>query len=1169
MIHLFSSFDSTQDFVGLLWSDEAHEWSDVALLAGGVDEGEADYDVVEEADINNPSGAWDAVEEMEKEAGSERSAATPATYYWDGDNVIFYAHKLILSCASDYFGDLWQGQFADRSATKMVLPDVGPIMLQRLLETIYANGRVRKGTGCRLEVGSSEAGTAKVIKCRPSGINEHNALNSFIVSNKYGVITMELSAEEEMKRWVDEDNAWALLTHPAILLSPHALLYRYCIHFASRRYIAGETETTENWQLLAEREKDAIKDSAKSFPLRFLLSLIAQNFNQLRLSQSKKLHSKWQSMKEMKEEEQDLADFFKTNLSDTKLYETSYYLKIFKESIKSVFLEQMQEIHALPVKETHFTFSPNISSPSSSTSSSNADPPALKHPSSLDAQFIDPPESIKQKYSSELTDIDCPDLAWGSRAHIASLGPEGIASALSLKRWNLNLVSGGSKDKKKKKSETSSSSQSSSGTDLSNTPVLRISCTPSPFFAPRKLKTATQNGQPREYFDNGKIAFLRDRRSRPSPWKSSKEGESSSSASKQETGAGSSADKYAIDNGTLQALLSSVDIPSEPLVAVKRAFQASMPSVAAVNPNHFNPDADEQEEGEDRDRRAIMRAARERRHRRRNPFERRPRDERRGGRNWDPAQYDASETDSDSSSSSSSMSEAGSDESMSDSGSEDNGMTALELLRARRRRARGGDGESGSESDSDAYFEPAYRRADDSSSSSSSTDEDRELEEALKGFGDVKMDLEMLSPTRLQLKVSNVSLRLPTTKMSIGKETNPARAQKSREDAHQLAYNRFQDFAFDPLYDQPDLSLASILMSDGTKTTNNTRYARKDRETRLFEEAVRRSQKGGSSNSGPASTSNEGSGDDSKVLPWDIIVKMIAEARANGNAELAMWELDCPCEDEGIMDLLVSGLSFSIQLDIASFSPYDMSAITSAVIGGTLSAFMPGAFGSFKIPAHHQNQKPQKSSYRDYDEVFSSLSSIKKKEEEAHPSKKTKDAYRRPPGDFEVGESEDSDSSSSSGSSMSSDFSDSFVPSSIADLLAQVEAMLPHHFSVGSRNKRDAAFIFGNDPEAATRQVLVFDAKVTECQIDKVHIRPIAVNRTGETSLINSRSSAPSPAHPFSLWPHFAPAALPALHVALTDSVRQHLTLPVAFMASQLSTLSLQHYVTATELLGA
>lgn len=1164
------------DFLSLLYGDPSHEWSDLTIEAGGQDEGEDDYDRVKTED-----GTWEAIEEEEKLNGAEAFMALPMPmcYPTQGNNkrVVFYAHKLILSCASEYFEDMFGGRWvAEKKASRVLLPDLGPISLQRMLESIYTNGRVRMHRGLLLmseSQGSEEeislardishvlvepmnqfdafgddsvrdfggahamveaVGIGRsIVRSRPCGLNENNALPTFIVANKYGVRSLESKAEEEMERWVDDSNVYPLISQPSLALSPSSRLYRYCIEYAARRYDPQVTEHTPDWALILPKDQKEIQSSAASLPLRFALSLLAHNM----------------SAHERRKIAGDDADLeaLKDTLANARAekVDSQFYLEIFKSCLKDVFVTNFESIHALPTERSQFTFDVNgvkkegkgdeesqnnqssnqtsssssslssllpssslsssslPSQPPSQSSQSSSQPPSqhMSSPlhqkdssqsralSSRKCPLIVPSDELRERYSKSFPLLDCPSLAWGSRAHLMSL-PDASKSLGRLMMCGESLVKKGNKTKlfgahrdrvaTLPSAETSTlasemgmlfskvsvlvsdigaaaSSAAASIKSSSSSPsppaLLRVSFTPNAFHPPPpKVPKAARPGRlaPRasRAYDNGLNAFTKIRAGRPSPWSRIPSLPTLWEIDTYKSDHPIVAPKKKILTGKWDESELAEIVETLIFSAATSLPPQATPNDGNNNPNHFGNESDSSSDDEDASDldRAMSRLSRQRGAEDRYLGY--------GSDYWDSSDDEEEDYSSDETSSSSSGS-------------------------------------------------------DSTGSSDSSTDEDDIM---LKRFGDAKVSLEMKDENSLLFSLSNVSFRLP-----------------------------YAEIALD-------------LRAPGASTAS------------FDEEALKKRRK--------AKEARESENDFFR-LPWDLRAKIMAEARAKG-FEGRIEADEEPVQDVGQLDVLVTGLSLSILFSFHSHPAAQLNTVLSSIIHSATNSKVDG----------------------DDDEEEKRERRRKRAEAAANAA-----IRREGKGGLLGRRFVDSDSSEDEvdyeafaagfeSSSSSSDDDDDEMFSSFDD----VQKMLDHlgiselgdmgsgkygmggiggiggmggygrgGYGRGGASSHALPFVFANDPASAAARLTSFKAEVLSCSIERVEI---AMPET-QASLASTFSTlSPSPAHPFSFWPYYANEFLPAFHVALEDSIRRHLSLPVSLLAHYLSVLSVKHHCRAIELLA-
>lgn len=1133
---LHSLLHSATDFLSLLYGDSSHEWSDLVIEAGGEDEGEEDYDQVKAED-----GTWEAVEEEEKLSGAEDSMALPMSMYAseiksnglneeaEGSRVVFYAHKLILSCCSEYFEEMFGGRWAEKKASRLFLTDIGPLTLQRMLENMYTNGRVRKGRGLTLTKPSSSSQSQVLIhhhqqqedelplysggagydshhdphsyhsfqqpsldqspshdgrtlvKSRPCGLNENNALPTFIVANKYGVRSLEHKAEEEMEQWVDDSNVYPLLSQPSISLSPSSRLYRFCIEYAARRYDPETTEKSPDWSLIAPKDQTEIQSAASSLPLRFALSLLAHNMS---AHERRKIAGDDTDLEELKDT---LANARAERVS------TDFYLNIFRSCLKDVFVSNFETIHNIPADETSFTFKATTSwinqngagsSASSASSSALSSPPsnAVQQKSTRKCPFIEPSEEIRALYTFPL--LDCPSLAWGSRAHFLSRPDPAKALAYAMacgqavkrdapKKQRTNLfgsksASYNSRPLRREVSDSdeegneettiaaevgtlfskvsnlvsdlgaarraaaASSSSSLSGSHLPASSlaegVLRVTYTPSSFYpppaAPSKAPKPGRLGRLPTLFDNGVSTFTKPRSGRTSPWI-----RASALPTAWEL------DTYRNDHPIVapkKKLLTGKWDESALADTVETLILAAYTTLSpdATNTNFFghgNPGSDDDDDDED----------------------------------------------------------------MSDL---DRAMAALTRGNAAAADEDGSDdGSYSSEEEDIDDFDGDTSGSDSDSSSSSNSDDEEDV--MFKKFGNAQAKLEMRDANSLLFTLSNVSFRLPHTDFAID-----MRAPNGSTDS----------FEGEPL---------------------RRRYrAKAEREAE----------------------------NDFFRLPWDVRAKIMAEARSKG-FEGRIEEDESPVEDAGIMDLLVSGVSISILFSFNSHPASQLSSVLSSIISDTV-----------------RNRDTEE------DEDAKTLKKAIKKSKRAFSEQKEAEARAFFP-QFARGREDDSDDDDDDDDTDSDSSSDSEIKNILAaGSLDDIKKMLDHlgiselgdqadRYGLGTRSfgsRREAAlpFIFANDLGAAATRVTAFKAEVIECSIGRVDMRVPESSRHG---LANLAAIPPSPAHPFSFWPYYAADLLPAFHVSIEAGIRKHLGLPVSFLAKHLSLLSVKHHCRAAEMLAA
>jgi hypothetical protein len=129
----------------------------------------------------------------------------------DEGGEVFHAHKLILTIGSEYFGEMLTGRFSEGRERRIVMRGVSEAELKMMIESIYGDGRVRKGS-----------------------VDERNAYNIFLKSNQFLFRSLQAYAETVMTQFLDEENVFVLLGDEIVRMS--STMKRSCLEFISKRY---------------------------------------------------------------------------------------------------------------------------------------------------------------------------------------------------------------------------------------------------------------------------------------------------------------------------------------------------------------------------------------------------------------------------------------------------------------------------------------------------------------------------------------------------------------------------------------------------------------------------------------------------------------------------------------------------------------------------------------------------------------------------------------------------------------------------------------------------------------------------------------------------------------------------------------------------------------------
>lgn len=154
----------------------------------------------------------------------------------EAENRVFHAHKLILSCGSEYFKEMFAAKFLESGLHRVPIPNVSANDLELILQCIYTDGHVRR-----------------------DAIDVDNAFPMFLMANSFLVPSLQAFTEEFMVKHLDEENAIVLLSDAARL---SAALRRHCLEYIAKNY--EKTIETEGYKalptvLLMEIEQFAAK----------------------------------------------------------------------------------------------------------------------------------------------------------------------------------------------------------------------------------------------------------------------------------------------------------------------------------------------------------------------------------------------------------------------------------------------------------------------------------------------------------------------------------------------------------------------------------------------------------------------------------------------------------------------------------------------------------------------------------------------------------------------------------------------------------------------------------------------------------------------------------------------------------------------------------------------
>lgn len=124
---------------------------------------------------------------------------------------VFYVHKLLMSCVSEYFEEMTGERYIERFERRIEMKGVSEAELKLMVESVYADGRTRIGS-----------------------VDEGNAYQVFLRANQFLFRSLQASAEVVMARFLDEENVLVLLGDEIVRTSP--TMKRHCLEFISKRY---------------------------------------------------------------------------------------------------------------------------------------------------------------------------------------------------------------------------------------------------------------------------------------------------------------------------------------------------------------------------------------------------------------------------------------------------------------------------------------------------------------------------------------------------------------------------------------------------------------------------------------------------------------------------------------------------------------------------------------------------------------------------------------------------------------------------------------------------------------------------------------------------------------------------------------------------------------------